>query len=120
VRYDLVMIGRATTAPAPEALLARLAPAAHALGDALALWFRATGPALAAAAVPPSLAPVRDALDAYGSTVTALRQEGAIRPLSDEVAVRFFGLAFAVEELRRDLTDLAERGAEFARPDPAP
>jgi hypothetical protein len=46
--------------------------------------------------------------------MTELRREGLTRDLSDEAVGRIFGLAFALEQLLRDLGDLRDRAQELA------
>jgi hypothetical protein len=52
---------------------------------------------------------VATALDDYAAAMAEVRRQGMTRDLSGEAASRIFGLAFALEELRHDLGDLADR-----------
>jgi hypothetical protein len=112
--YDLIMVGRSVAAPLPEAVEQRLAgpvaAGAALLSDALA----EIGDALASASPPPNMAPVRQALAAFGAEFAALRRDGIIRELPEEATERIFGLAFALEQIGRHLDELADRIQEIA------
>ena len=45
-----------------------------------------------------------------------MRQSGALREQSGEVVAQIYGLTFALQQLRENLGDLAERVAERAMP----
>jgi uncharacterized membrane protein YccC len=116
LRNDLAVIGRAVLGePLEPAIAARLAPALAEAGAAIADFLREAGAAYAERRPAPSLAPVADALGRYAARMAELRTEGALRPLSGEAASRVFGLAFALEQLRGNLEDLAARIDEMAR-----
>jgi uncharacterized membrane protein YccC len=115
LRSDLVMVARAAAKPLPEPFRTRLAPALASLSDAVQRFLRDTGAALAARRHPPDLDAAAAALDGYAATMAELRRERLTRDLSDDEAGRIFALGFALEQLRRDLQDLASRAAEFAR-----
>ena len=54
------------------------------------------------------------ALRTYAAVVAELRKEGLTRNLSAADAGRLFGIAFVLDQLRRNLRDLAERVDEMA------
>jgi len=113
LRSDLMMIAQAESAPAPPPILEALAgPAAGALAAAAALMDDVAA-AITHSAAPPSAAELDGALDAYAAAVAAMRRSGATRNLPDETVGRIFGLAFAAQDLRRNLHDLLDRAAEM-------
>ncbi len=128
LRHDLVMIGRAATNPLPENLKTRLETPLRHVGAALADYLRASGAALRAARLPPSLGAVETALAAYDAELSALRRDGLTRSLSSDAAESFFALGFALEQMHNNLKDLdrcvaewagssEERGRKNSRPD---
>jgi uncharacterized membrane protein YccC len=110
--HDLVTIGRVLADGLPEPVRGRLAAPATALGEALAAGFTGVGEALVARNSPPSLAPVTAALQQYDAAMQALRREGVARALSGADVERVFGLAFALEQIGRNLDELASRARE--------
>jgi len=119
LRHDLIMIGRAATVPLPEAFRSRLAPQLAHIGETAADYLRACAGALLARRGPPSPAAVEAALDSYDAEFAAMRREGLTRNLSDETAERVFALGFALEQLRRNFSDLGRCITEFAPTDSA-
>jgi uncharacterized membrane protein YccC len=114
LRSDLIMIARTAVAPLPEPVRARLAGPALEAGEAIAAFLRDTAAALTRDAPAPSGDLVERALAEYAAAMTELRREGLTRDLSDEAVGRIFGLAFALEQLLRDLGDLRDRAQELA------
>jgi uncharacterized membrane protein YccC len=117
LRHDLVMIGRAAAVPLPEAFRSRLAPRLAHIGETAADYLRACAGALLARRGPPSPAAVEAALDSYDAEFAAMRSEGLTRNLSEETAERVFALGFALEQLRRNFSDLGRCVTEFAPTD---
>ncbi|HTJ27942.1 MAG TPA: FUSC family protein [Candidatus Limnocylindria bacterium] len=115
VRHDLEMIGRASDHPLPQAVRGRLAEPHTRASGAIAEFLRGAADALAGRAAPPSLERVETALGALAAAVERLREDGISRPLSADDMGRLFGTAFAFEQLRNDLEDLANRAREFSR-----
>ncbi len=113
---DLVIIGRAAAAPLPEPMRTRLAPRLAEISRTIGEFLRGTGAALAERRDPPTIGAVSAALDGYAAAMAELRRERLTRDLSDEEAGRIFALGFGLEQLRRDLGELASRAAEFVRP----
>jgi hypothetical protein len=72
------------------------------------------GAALARRAPPPSAEAEKAARSRFIRAMAALRTAGATRALSGEEVARFFGLAFALEQLGANLDDLIERAGELA------
>lgn len=121
---DLAQVGRATSEAWDPSLIERLATPTAAVADAVAVFLKDCGAALSRREPPPSIAPLGAALDRFSATVAGLRQDGTTGPLPGPVMERLFGLGFALDQLRRDAEDLAERIAELAPatepPVPAP
>ena len=65
---------------------------------------------------PPSLACVDKALLEFRHSLDGLRQSGTLRRLDTDEVERIFGLAFALQQLRSNLGDLADRLAEYTSP----
>ncbi|MDB5411197.1 MAG: hypothetical protein JWL84_6109 [Rhodospirillales bacterium] len=114
VRNDLVMIGRAAAAPLPETVRAGIAGPASRAAPAIAAFLRAAAPAVTGKAPLPTLDAVAHAIADYGAAMAELRGLGTMRELPDEAVGRIFSLAFALEQLLRDLGDLHDRVQEFA------
>ena len=114
LRLDLAMIGRAPVGPLPEPIAGRLAPATADVANSLAAYLTAAGLALAGRKPAPSLDACSKALRAYAAAVAELRKEGLTRDLSAERVSHLFGIAFVLEQLRRNLRDLAERVDEMS------
>lgn len=115
VRNDLVMIARTATGPLPETVAGRLAAPIAGVANALAAFLRASATALENGSPPPPRTAVSAARAAYEGALAELRHQNVLRGLPDEALPRLFGLAFALEQLDRNLDDLAARVAEMAR-----
>lgn len=112
LRHDLTAIGRAMMEPRPE-------PARHCLAESLAALRLAVSDYLAGCAatlresrVLPSLEPVDRALLSFRDSMDRFRESEALQGLDIDGVERVFGLAFAVQQLRGNLGDLADRVAE--------
>ena len=116
LRHDCVMIGRAVEEPMPDDMQARLAAPLAAFGTAAAGYMNANAAALLVRRPPPDEAALDQAHTAAVAEMAVFRQEGLTRNLSDELAGRFFALAFALEQIRRNLGDLGNVVAEQAVP----
>jgi len=113
---DLAMIGRASLEPLPEPVRSALAEPASEAGAAIARFLRDSGQAIAAQAPAPLMTQLEQVLAGYGAAVTDLRRERLTRDLPDEAVGRIFGLTFALEQLRANLRDLADRTGELTGP----
>jgi uncharacterized membrane protein YccC len=107
LRHDLVIIGRAGILPLPHGFAACLAPCLAQIAESTSDYLLATANALVSQQFPPPLDPVKTALAAYASKMTAIRHEGLTHTLSSSEVERIFALGFALEQLRQDLSDLA-------------
>jgi len=114
IRNDFVMIGRATVDPFPEAIASRLAVPLNRFTDEATAFLRGSAAALAARRPVPLLARMKAALDAYGAEIASIRSEGLMRAMATADVERLFALGFALEQLGRDLADLAPRIQEHA------
>jgi uncharacterized membrane protein YccC len=115
LRHDLVMLGRATGAPLPAGEVAeRLQPRLDATAQAAAGFLLDAGEALRGRAAAPAIEAANAALDGFSREVEILRAEGLTRALSGDAVERLFALGFALDQLGRDLQDLAARAAERA------
>ena len=113
VRNDLVGIGTVLREPLPPPVAPSLAPAAAALLRAQAELTGRCATALDAVTVV-SRNDVAAAHVAFTETFTGLRQSGVMRTMDFNAVGRVFGLAFTLDGLHRDLTDLADRIDEIA------
>ena len=114
LRHDLAILGRTMSAPLPNpvdgVLLEPITDMSAAISEFLvgsAAAFTKRQPVL-------SLAEVDAAFAIQSQAVTTIRQQGLSRLLPDDELARIFGLEFALDQLRRDLGDVRERGSEFA------
>jgi uncharacterized membrane protein YccC len=107
LRHDFVMIGRTASEPLPEDLQARFAGSLACIAGTTADYLRGVGVALTKRRAAPSPGAVATALHRYAADMAALRREGAAGSLPDDAAERVFALAFALEQLGRDLDGLA-------------
>jgi uncharacterized membrane protein YccC len=110
--HDLVTISRVLLTALPEPLRTRLAVPATALSTAFGAAVDGIGDAPIAATPPPSLAAVGAAIADYQAAMRALRADGVTRSLPDDDVERGFGLAFALEQMCRNLDELASRARE--------
>jgi len=115
LRHDLVMIGRAAR-PFPDAIAQRLTPLLDKLGKDVGEFLDGSAAALVARGDSPSLQQVEVGLSAYHAEVNALRAEGLIRALSTDEVEQFFALGFVLDQLHRNLADLARCVQEWGRP----
>jgi hypothetical protein len=114
LRHDLIMIERAAVGSLPAEYLARVAPSLARIGERCSEYLHACAVALLARDNPPSMGAVAGAQDDYATEMAALRREGFTRGFSADTAEHIFALGFALDQLRRDLIDLARCVAEFS------
>ncbi len=114
LRHDLVILGRAAAVPLPEVFAQRLRPRLAALAAEASKFLRGCAIALIRRRNPPSLDAMDGALQDYVSEVVEMRREGLTRTLSIEEAERVFTLAFALEQLYRNFSDLERCVKEHA------
>ena len=114
LRHDLVMIGRASVAPLPSDLQARLAGPLAEIDDTFVAYLRSVAAALRARAVSPASSPIDVALQSYAAEVAAVRSEGLTRGLPGDVVERFFAMGFVLEQMRQNLKDLERCVTEWS------
>lgn len=119
VRNDLVAIGNVLRDPLPAPIAPILAPAAASLLRAEAELTERCAKALNAVSVV-ARNDVAAAHLAFTETFAGLRQSGAMRALDFNEVGRTYGLAYTLDGLHRDLTDLADRIDEIATGIPEP
>jgi uncharacterized membrane protein YccC len=115
LRHDLVMIGRAVTAPFPDAFQNRLGPLLADAAEAGADYLCKSGAALIRCSPPPPLGAFELTIDDYSAEIAALRQEGLFRDLPSETLERLFALGFALDQLRQNIRDLNQRLADLVK-----
>ena len=118
LRHDLVIIGRAATAPLPEEFAERLGPSLARVAECTSKYLHESASALRSRRPPPPLKPMEEALAAYNLEIAALRSEGLTRRLSIAGAEQLFTLGFALEQMLQDCADLERCVQELARPSP--
>ena len=114
ISHDLIMLARAVPKPLPELLSGRLAGPAKRFGDAAGEFLTELADALKRDGPVPTLVPLQRALCDYDDAISELRRDRLIVPLAAEDAERVFGTAFALQQLVRNLGDLADRIGELA------
>jgi hypothetical protein len=106
LRHDLVMIGRASVAPLPSGLQARLAGPLARINDTFVAYLRSIAAALRTRAACRASSPIDVALQVYAAEVAAVRSEGLTRGLPGDVVERFFAIGFVLEQIRQNLKDM--------------
>ncbi|MEJ0067078.1 MAG: hypothetical protein WDM85_18095 [Caulobacteraceae bacterium] len=115
LRHDLVMLRRATAQPLPPGeIAARLQPRLDAITTAAAQFLLGAAKALDGRAAPPATTATHAELTTYAEEIGRLRDEGLTHALSGDALERLFALGFALDQLGRDLDDLAARAQESA------
>jgi uncharacterized membrane protein YccC len=114
LRHDLVIIGRASIAPLPGDLQARLVEPLTHVNDTMVGHLRIIAAALRTSGGAPTITAVNHALDAYRDEIVMIRRDGLTKGLPGEVTERFFALGFALEQMRQNLKDLERCVSEWA------
>jgi uncharacterized membrane protein YccC len=114
LRHDFVIMGR-VAAPLPDALVGRLGPLLDHVGADASKFLKGGATALELRRSPPPLSAIEASLKDYDTAVALLRKEGLTLPLAIEELERLFSVGFALEQLYRDLIDLARCIQEYAR-----
>ncbi len=115
IRHDFIILGRATVEPFPDSLGRRLDPPLKQFSDQATAHLRGCSAELVSRAPAPSIAPTEAALSAYDAAIAPIRNEGPELALATDEIERLFALGFALEQLCRDLADLAQRVEDHAR-----
>jgi uncharacterized membrane protein YccC len=114
LRHDLTAIGRTATEPLPQPAYQYLAKAMGDLRLVISHYLAGSAASVGGRRAPPSLESVDKALLAFRDSMGRLRQAGSLRELAIEELERVLSLAFALQQLRGNLGDLADRIAEHA------
>jgi uncharacterized membrane protein YccC len=114
LRHDLVMIGRVAAIHLPDTVHARLGPWVAQISDTVGEFLHACAIEVAARRTPAPLDEVTRALDGFAAELAALRRANATRNMPVDIVERVFTLGFALEQLRRHLSDLARCLAELS------
>jgi hypothetical protein len=107
LRHDLVMIGRAASAPLPDPLAATLAPRLAQIGASARDYLRASATALTARRDGPSTESVDRAVAAYMCQISSSPIESLMQGLPADERERIFASGFALQQLQQNLSDLA-------------
>jgi uncharacterized membrane protein YccC len=113
IYHDLVLVGRVATRPFSESDAARAAPYAATVMEAGGRFFKDSGAALGRRTTPPG----SDEFDRALANLSA-HLEGANSANTNEETGRRAVLSFAIEQMQRDIDDLAARMRELAKPPP--
>jgi uncharacterized membrane protein YccC len=115
LRHDLTAIGRTVIEPLPQPARQYLAEATGDLRLVISDYLAGSAASVGGRLSPPSLESVDKALLAFRDSMDRLRQSGTLRELAIEEVERVLSLAFALQQLRGNLGDLADRIAEHAK-----
>jgi uncharacterized membrane protein YccC len=113
LRHDLVMTGRACAEPLPAQLGEIIGPSLERVGQAVSAYFRACGRALRSRHMPPPLEPLQAELAACASAFAEIRRREQAH-LSVNELERVIALGFALDQLQRNIIDLARCVREWA------
>jgi hypothetical protein len=114
LRHDLVMIGRAASAPLPDSVMARLAPVLTQIGAKASDYFVASASALTSGRGSPPAGPVESAFATYLSEIASIRSDGSTEGLLAVDRERIFALGFMLHQLQQNLADLADIVRDWA------
>jgi uncharacterized membrane protein YccC len=115
LRHDLTAIGRTVIEPLPQPARQYLAEVTGDLRLVISDYLAGSAACVSGHRAPPSLGAVDKALLAFHDSMDQLRQSGTLRELAIEEVERVLSLAFALQQLRGSLGDLADRIAEHAK-----
>jgi uncharacterized membrane protein YccC len=115
-RNDAIVLFRATSRPLPTPVAADLGPLVAAAANAAAGHIREAAAAFVSRRNPPAPVSFGDAREAYDARIEALRTSGEIRGFPTDVVEQLFSLAFALDQLERDLVELCRQCGAYARP----
>jgi len=115
LRHDVVMIGRAAVRPLPQTSRGRIEPLLARISQAAVEYLKGCATALRRDAQAPALELLDSAFDSLAEQLGGMRADGSFRGLDVETLERIFAMAFALEQLRRDLQDLSRRVNEQCR-----
>ncbi|MEO6718166.1 MAG: FUSC family protein [Novosphingobium sp.] len=114
LRHDLAILGRTMAAPLPGPVDGILLEPIIDLSAAISEFLVGSAETFSRGQRVLSLSHVDAAFGVQSQAVTTMRGQGLSRTLPDDELARIFGLEFALDQLRRDLGDISERGGEFS------
>jgi hypothetical protein len=112
LNHDLTAIGRAVLEPMSGKGQKHLAEPVAGLRQVLSHLLAGAAEAFESGTSPPSLDSLDRALAAFGVAVVSMRESDAMREQSVEAVTQIYGLSFALQQLRANLGDLADRITE--------
>lgn len=115
LRHDVVILGRAASAPLPDAIARRLEASLSAVGKTAGNELRACAAAMAGRKPPPDDLELEQAIDTFATELASLRSEGLTIPLSATEAEQLFAASFALEQLRQNFRDLVRAVTDWSR-----
>jgi hypothetical protein len=113
LRNDLVILSRIAHDRSALPLHPELAPALEAASKEAGTYMRAAAAALRHRSPPPSLADFEAAVESYEKAIAAARERSLTRALPGVAVGRLFAVGFALEQIRKNFLDLADRIAEL-------
>jgi uncharacterized membrane protein YccC len=119
-RNDAIVLFRATSRPLPAPIAAEFGPILDAAANAAAAHIREAAAAFSSRQSPPAPDSFAATRQAYAAKIEALRASGEIRSYATDVVEQLFSLAFALDQLQRDLMELCRQCAAYARPPVVP
>jgi uncharacterized membrane protein YccC len=115
LRHDLVMLGRAASAPLPDHLAARLGPVLTEIAERATEQLLTSAGALRARQAPPPAENVQRALAPYSSELASMRAEGLLDGVAEGERERISGLGFVLRQLQQHLSELTDCLRDWAR-----
>lgn len=106
LRHDLAMVERAAAEPMPPQILDRLGPLLNEISESISVWLRTCAAALGERREPAPPGAIENLLAEYKKVFSDLRKQGLVDQLPNLESERLFALAFALEQLHRNLCDL--------------
>jgi hypothetical protein len=116
LRHDIDMLRRAAREGGSDVLDQPAAQPWFRAAESGAATLSRIGRILAGERAPEDFNTLAGAVRAYRAALDEMRRAGATRSLSTAALGRLFGIAFALEQLRRDLDDLIELSREITDP----
>jgi uncharacterized membrane protein YccC len=113
LRHDIDMLRRAAREGGSGALDARVAESWFRAAESGAASLRRIGRLLAGDRMPMGRDTLEEAVRGYRAALDEMRRDGLMRALATAALGRLFGIEFALEQLRRDLSDLAALSTEI-------
>ena len=114
LRHDIDMLRRAAREAGTDVLHEHVAQSWFRAAESGAAALRGAGQLLAGERAPEDFDALSDAVRAYRGGLDEMRRAGLTRSLSTAALGRLFGIAFALDQLRRDLDELVDLSREIA------